>query len=81
MGTFWIDFGYWFTAEIQNALLLLPALLSAPNFKELKQQFIEFKTQTVQLSFPLFAVLISIVIAYYDTGPGSLLYPIAPLIW
>ena len=48
LGTFWIDFGYWFTAEIQNALLLLPALLSAPNFKELKQQFIEFKTQTVQ---------------------------------
>ena len=81
LGTFWIDFGYWFTAEIQNALLLLPALLSAPNFKELKQQFIEFKTQTVQQSFPLFAVLISIVIAYYDTGPGSLLYPIAPLIW
>lgn len=30
---------------------------------------------------PLFAVLISIGVSYYDSGPGSLLYPIAALIW
>ena len=30
---------------------------------------------------PLFAVLISIGVSYYDSGPCSLLYPIAALIW
>lgn len=81
LGSFWIDFGYWFTAEIQNALLLLPAIISAPRFSEFKQQLIEFKTQTVQESLPLFAVIFSIAVGYYDNGPGSLLYPIAALIW
>ncbi|WP_343621047.1 diguanylate cyclase [Acinetobacter proteolyticus] len=81
LGSFWTDFGYWFTAEIQNALLLLPAMISAPHFAEFKQQLKEFKTQTVQESLPLFAVFFSIAIGYYDTGPGSLLYPIAALIW
>ncbi|NNP76190.1 diguanylate cyclase [Acinetobacter sp. Ac_3412] len=81
LGSFWIDFGYWFTAEIQNALLLLPAIISAPLWSEFKQQLQEFKTQTVQESLPLFAVIFSIAIGYYDAGPGSLLYPIAALIW
>ncbi|NIE95739.1 diguanylate cyclase [Acinetobacter sp. C26M] len=81
LGSFWIDFGYWFTAEIQNALLLLPAIISAPLWSEFKQQLKEFKTQTVQQSLPLFAVIFSIAIGYYDAGPGSLLYPIAALIW
>ncbi|EPG36819.1 GGDEF domain-containing protein [Acinetobacter colistiniresistens] len=81
LGSFWTDFGYWFTAEIQNALLLLPAIISAPHFSEFKQQLKEFKTQTVQESLPLFAVIFSIAIGYYDAGPGSLLYPIAALIW
>lgn len=81
LGSFWIDFGYWFTAEIQNALLLLPAIISAPYWSEFKQQLKEFKTQTVQQSLPLFAVIFSIAIGYYDAGPGSLLYPIAALIW
>ncbi|ESK56230.1 MAG: diguanylate cyclase [Moraxellaceae bacterium] len=81
LGSFWIDFGYWFTAEIQNALLLLPAIISAPHLFEFKQQLKELKTQTALSTLPLFTVIFSIVIGYYDAGPGSLLYPIAPLIW
>ncbi|MCH7336193.1 diguanylate cyclase [Acinetobacter sp. NIPH 2699] len=81
LDSFAIDFGYWFTAEIQNALLLLPAILSAPHLTKFKQQLKAFKTQTVEESLPVFAVIFSIAIAYYDAGPGSLLYPIAPLIW
>lgn len=81
LGSFWIDFGYWFTAEIQNALLLLPMILSAPTLILFKQQLKEFKTQTAQESLPLLSVIFSIIVSYYDAGPGSLLYPIAPLIW
>lgn len=81
LGSFVTDFGYWFTAEIQNALLLLPAMLSAPALAEFRQQLKEFKTQTIQEILPLFAVILSIAIGYYDAGPGSLLYPIAALIW
>lgn len=81
LGSFWIDFGYWFTAEIQNALLLLPMILSAPTLNLFKQQLKEFKTQTAQESLPLLSVIFSIIVSHYDAGPGSLLYPIAPLIW
>lgn len=81
LGSFWIDFGYWFTAEIQNALLLLPMILSAPALVLFKQQLRGLKTQTIQEVLPLLSVIFSIIVSYYDAGPGSLLYPIAPLIW
>lgn len=81
LGSFWEDFGYWFTSEIQNALLLLPALISMPNLTAFKQCLKELKDTAIQTVLPLVAVVVSIVIAYYDAGPGSLLYPIAPLIW
>lgn len=81
LGSFWLDYGHWFTAEIQNALLLLPAIISTPHLAKFKQQLNAFKSQIILESLPVVAVIISIVIAYYDAGPGSLLYPIAPLIW
>ncbi len=61
--------------------MLLPALISLPHLTPLKQCLKELKNTTVQTTLPLIAVIVSIVIAYYDAGPGSLLYPIAPLIW
>lgn len=81
LGSFWTEFSYWFTAELQNALLILPILLNFPR----KNQYSLFSRDFTHLKFiellPLFAVIISIVISYYDIGPGSLLYPIAALIW
>ncbi|BDE25103.1 hypothetical protein OCUAc20_36030 [Acinetobacter baumannii] len=30
IGSFWAEFGYWVTSELQNALLLLPIILNIP---------------------------------------------------
>lgn len=78
-GNFWIELGGWFTAEMQNALLLLPILISLPFRNELKHFFqtpIEF-----QHLLPVMSVTAALVFCFYDNGPGSVLYPIAVLIW
>ena len=82
LGPFWAEFGYWFTAELQNALLLLPVILNLPQYHQFKQ-FLNRKTDTLNIAdiLPFLAVIASIFTSYFDSGPGSLLYPIAALIW
>ncbi|MGM7312744.1 GGDEF domain-containing protein, partial [Acinetobacter baumannii] len=79
---FWAEFGYWVTSELQNALLLLPIILNIPPYLKIKNHLKGNRIYIKAIDFlPLFAVLISIGVSYYDSGPGSLLYPIAALIW
>ncbi|MFI7968616.1 sensor domain-containing diguanylate cyclase, partial [Acinetobacter baumannii] len=33
------EFGYWFTSELQNALLLLPIILNIPQYSQVKHYF------------------------------------------
>ena len=82
LGSFWAEFGYWMTSELQNALLLLPILINVPPYPQIKR-YLKGNRQhitTIDL-LPFLAVLVSIVVSYYDSGPGSLLYPIAALTW
>ncbi|MGU7802781.1 hypothetical protein ACV2ZF_36695, partial [Escherichia coli] len=82
IGSFWAEFGYWVTSELQNALLLLPIILNIPPYLKIKNHLKGNRIYIKAIDFlPLFAVLISIGVSYYDSGPGSLLYPIAALIW
>ncbi len=82
-GPFLLEVGDWFTAELQNALLLLPIVLNIPRWK--KKKFIlapiAHGHNPVIHSLPLLAVIFSLFMSYVDSGPGSLLYPIAALIW
>jgi len=81
LGNFWDEFGYWFTSELQNALLLLPIILNLPQYSQVKQYLSRNRSLQIIDILPLLAVIISIAASYYDSGPGSLLYPIAALIW
>ncbi|HCD61111.1 MAG TPA: sensor domain-containing diguanylate cyclase, partial [Acinetobacter nosocomialis] len=82
IGSFWAEFGYWVTSELQNALLLLPIILNFPPYLKIKNYIKGNQVYVKAVDFlPLLAVLISITVSYYDSGPGSLLYPIAALIW
>ena len=38
-GSFWTIFGYWFSAELQNAILILPLILNLPYQKEFIRSF------------------------------------------
>lgn len=81
LGGLWDEFGYWFTSELQNALLLLPIILNLPQYSQVKHYFSRNRGLQLTDLLPFGAVLISIAASYYDSGPGSLLYPIAALIW
>ena len=82
LGSFWAEFGYWMTSELQNALLLLPILLNIPAYSQIKRYFNGHREHISIIDLlPFLAVLISITVSYYDSGPGSLLYPIAALVW
>lgn len=82
LGSFWAEFGYWMTSELQNALLLLPILLNIPAYSQIKRYFNGHREYISIIDLlPFLAVLISITVSYYDSGPGSLLYPIAALVW
>lgn len=82
LGSFWAEFGYWMTSELQNALLLLPILLNIPIYPQIKRYFSGHREHINAIDLlPFLAVLISSAVSYYDSGPGSLLYPIAALIW
>ena len=80
-GPFWIELGGWFTAEMQNALLLLPILINLPSHSEAKKYLTFFKQVKPAHLMPFLSVVFALIICFYDNGPGSILYPIAALIW
>lgn len=82
VGNFWAEFGYWVTSELQNALLLLPIILNIPPYPKIKN-YLKRNPNHIKTAdlLPFLAVLLSIGVSCYDSGPGSLLYPIAALIW
>ncbi len=74
-GSFWTIFGYWFSAELQNAILILPLILNLPYQKGIHQIF---RPADGPYSFlhilPIFVLLFSLSLSYYDSGPGAILY-------
>lgn len=77
------EFSDWFSAEMQNAILVLPLIISYPPRRILIKALLRLKTQDFPWStlLPVIALICSLLISYYDQGPGSLLFPIAALIW
>lgn len=79
----WIDFGMWWSGEIVNCMILLPLLLSFPQWRAIKavlynRRQLEFNAAKV---FPIVAIIISIFFTHLFPGPGAMLYPLAALIW
>lgn len=79
----WIDFGMWWTGEMLNAILILPLILALPTYTELKHVLYERRHKHYPISYiyPLISIFICVIITYFFSGPGALLYPLAALIW
>ncbi|SPL72316.1 Response regulator PleD [Acinetobacter stercoris] len=79
----WTDFGMWWTGEILNIITFLPIILALPSKKIIQQYYKKIKQQPFQIKqvLPLCAVIISVVFAHFFIGPGSIMFPIAALIW
>lgn len=78
-----IELCMWWTAEIQNNVLILPLVLSFPSWLVVRNFIQRFKEIEVQWHdfLPLLGVILSTVVAMNFGGPGALTFPIAALIW
>lgn len=81
-GSFWLRFGFWFSAELQNTILILPLILNFPYQKRLVDIFaLPQGSIPILHILPVIVLLVSLLLSRYDVGPGALLYPVAALIW
>lgn len=80
---FWTEFGMWWTGEVFNFVTFLPLILTFPTRKESQQWIFELFTEPLKTSdiLPFIAIIISVAFTHIFFGPGSLLYPLAALIW
>lgn len=79
----WIDFGMWWTGEILNIITYLPIVLALPSKATLQKYWQNKSQENVQFIeiLPALFVLISVILSHFFTGPGSIMFPIAALIW
>ena len=78
-----IEFCMWWTAEIQNNVLILPLVLSFPSWLVIRNFIVRFEEIEVQWHdfLPLVGVILSTIVAVNFGGPGALTFPITALIW
>lgn len=78
-----LEFCMWWTAEIQNHVLILPLILSFPTWNNLRDFQHRFNVIEIQWHdfLPLIAIVIATSVAITFGGPGALTFPIAALIW
>ena len=79
----WVDFGMWWTGEILNIITYLPIVLAIPTKAVLQEYWKNKRQENFQFIeiLPAIFVLISVILAHFFTGPGSIMFPIAALIW
>lgn len=76
-------FGLWWSGEIVNCVILIPLMLTFPKWKYLQPQL--RNRREIRIHFlkilPLFAIIFSLAVTHLFPGPGTMLYPLAALIW
>ncbi|MEQ4618043.1 MAG: diguanylate cyclase [Corticimicrobacter sp.] len=79
--------GLWFSGELLNYVMFLPLLLSIPYAAAAQQpggqrQEDAFWTRWHhRQTYPLLALVASIVLAWWIGGPGAIAYPVLALLW
>ncbi|MCQ9617512.1 diguanylate cyclase [Paenalcaligenes niemegkensis] len=73
----------WFTSELVNYVIVLPLFLTPQPrfFPQLIQQFSVVLDRPLRWWLPLFALLASVGLAWFDGGPGAIVFPMPALIW
>lgn len=79
----WVDFGMWWTGDLLNSILVIPLILSMPTWDKLKYAVTDRRHKQYPIShiYPLIAIFLCVLMTYFLSGPGALLYPLAALIW
>ena len=74
----------WWTAEIQNMIMLLPVILTWPSLDTLKAT-LHTQFQKIQhnprIALPLLVIILSTCMGYYFSGPGAMMFPVAGMLW
>ncbi|MDP0500087.1 MAG: ATP-binding protein [Verrucomicrobiota bacterium JB022] len=79
---YWAGFGFWSTAELVNAVIVLPMLLTFPTGAALCEKLREMgKLRWAKRLAPAAALLASLFLAVLIDGPGSMAFPVPALLW
>lgn len=77
-------FGFWFSAELANYMILLPMLLLAPTPRQLWSEapsgLASLRRRPLAL-LPLAALVASALLAIALGGPGTIAFPVPALLW
>lgn len=78
-----IELGMWWSGEIVNCVILIPLIMTCPKFKAVKYAIHNRRNERIHplKLLPLVAILFSLVVTTLIPGPGSMLYPLAAMIW
>ncbi|MES2696700.1 MAG: ATP-binding protein, partial [Verrucomicrobiota bacterium] len=82
--TLWEGFGFWFSTEIVNAVVVLPVILTAPSVTTMVAAVRHFKmpaTWAWGRLAPLLMLIGSVIAGILVGGPGAIAFPVPALLW
>lgn len=77
-------FGFWFSTELVNSVVLLPVLLTLPSRADLFAWFKRpwtLEKRFWERSVPAVALIASLVAAILVGGPGAIAFPVPAILW
>lgn len=74
-------FGYWFSAELANAAIVLPVVLTLPRSVRAVFLALRHDLRTPLALAPTLAVAVSVGAAFLVGGPGAIAFPVPALLW
>lgn len=79
----WNEFGMWWSGEIVNCVILLPFALTLPKWQSIQRKMQNRRNLALHVlqTLPFIAIILSLAVTFIFPGPGSMLYPLAAMIW
>lgn len=74
-------FAYWFSAELSNAAIVLPVMLTLPRSAGSFVLAVRQSLHSARLLAPGLAVVASVGAAFAVGGPGAIAFPVPALLW
>ncbi len=83
-GTAFENAMFWFCSELANFIVILPLMLTFPNWVDLKsllRKQINWSAITILDIAPALTLMLSLIVGLVVGGPGSIAFPIPALMW
>lgn len=72
----------WFSTELANTMVVLPAILTAPRLHRFRWPRLAYATpEGLRAAMPAISLLASILLGSLMSGPGSFAFPVPALLW